>query len=222
MVGSLNDYQKELQFRKLNAQKEARNVKCIRDGQERLMSIYDIVVGDVLRLEPGEVVPVDGVFIGGHNVKCDESSATGESDLIKKSTVEECLAQKKGGKMDPFLLSGSKVDEGSGTYICTSVGMRSFEGKIRMGLQDNGEITPLQSKLNRLADYIAKLGSLAGLILFFSLFIRFCTNLNDPGQTANDKAQSFISILIIAVTMVVVAVRELARFFRLQTLATAC
>lgn len=208
MVGSLNDYQKELQFRKLNAQKEARNVKCIRDGQERLMSIYDCVVGDVLRLEPGEVVPVDGVFIGGHNVKCDESSATGESDLIKKSTVEECLAQKKGGKMDPFLLSGSKVDEGSGTYICTSVGMRSFEGKIRMGLQDNGEITPLQSKLNRLADYIAKLGSLAGLILFFSLFIRFCTNLNDPGQTANDKAQSFIGILIIAVTMVVVAVPE--------------
>lgn len=208
LVGSLNDYQKELQFRKLNAQKEARSVKCIRDGQERLLSIYDVVVGDLLRLEPGEIVPVDGVFLSGHNVKCDESSATGESDLMKKATVEECANQKAGGKMDPFLLSGSKVDEGSGLYICTSVGVRSFEGKIRMALQDNEDITPLQSKLNRLADYIAKLGSLAGIILFTSLLIRFFTQLGREGYSANDKAQSFIQILIIAVTIVVVAVPE--------------
>jgi Ca2+-transporting ATPase len=127
---------------------------------------------------------------------------------MKKATVEECANQKAGGKMDPFLLSGSKVDEGSGLYVCTSVGVRSFEGKIRMALQDNDDITPLQSKLNRLADYIAKLGSTAGIILFTSLLIRFFTQLDTPGQTANDKAQSFIQILIIAVTIVVVAVPE--------------
>ena len=38
-------------------------------------------------LEPGEVVPCDGVFLSGHNVKCDESGATGESDAIRKVTV---------------------------------------------------------------------------------------------------------------------------------------
>lgn len=68
--------------------------------------------------------------------------------------------------------------------------------------------TPLQMKLNRLAGYIAKLGAAAGLILFGSLMIRFFTQLDEPGQNAQDKAQGFINILIIAVTIVVVAVRE--------------
>ena len=40
-------------------------------------------MGDIAILEPGEVVPCDGIFISGHNVKCDESGATGESDAIK-------------------------------------------------------------------------------------------------------------------------------------------
>lgn len=133
LVGSLNDYQKELQFRKLNAQKDARNVKVIRDGSERLMSVYDVVVGDICVLEPGEIVPVDGVYLQGHNVKSDESSATGESDLIKKATFEECMAEKKAKgstKMDPFLLSGSKISEGSGLYVVTAVGRYSFLGRI--------------------------------------------------------------------------------------------
>lgn len=69
--------------------------------------------------------------------------------------------------------------------------------------------TPLQMKLNRLAGYIAKLGAAAGLILFASLMIRYFTQLGEPGRTAQDKAQGFINILIIAVTIVVVAVRKL-------------
>ena len=75
-------------------------------------------------------------------------------------------------------------------------------------LQGSNDETPLQLKLNRLAEVIAKLGSLAGLILFGSCMIRFFVQLSNPGQSPNDKAQSFIQILIIAVTIVVVAVPE--------------
>ncbi|KAK0542156.1 plasma membrane calcium, partial [Tilletia horrida] len=52
LVGSLNDYQKERQFAKLNAKKEERNVKVIRQGKQALMSVHDVLVGDVLMLEP--------------------------------------------------------------------------------------------------------------------------------------------------------------------------
>lgn len=214
IVGSLNDYQKERQFRKLNAQKEERSVKCIRDGTERLMSVYDVVVGDVCILEPGEIVPVDGIFLAGHNVRCDESGATGESDAMKKASYDD-LVRDSGGdldgklKADPFLLSGSKVLEGVGTYLVTGVGERSFHGKIMMSLRGDGENTPLQLKLNRLAELIAKLGSAAGGLLFGALMIRFFVALGtDPDRSANDKAQNFIQILIIAVTVVVVAVPE--------------
>lgn len=54
------------------------------------ISIYDIQVGDVLHLEPGDIVATDGIFIEGHNVRCDESAATGESDAVRKQSYESC------------------------------------------------------------------------------------------------------------------------------------
>jgi len=46
--------------------------------------IHSVVVGDVVLFEPGEIIPCDGIFLSHHNVRCDESGATGESDVIKK------------------------------------------------------------------------------------------------------------------------------------------
>ena len=79
-----------------------------------------------------------------------------------------------------------------------------------LALRGDGENTPLQLKLNRLAELIAKLGSLAGLILFTALMIRFFVQLgtNDPQRTSNEKGLAFVQILIISVTLVVVAVPE--------------
>ena len=97
------------------------------------MSVYDVLVGDILSLEPGEIIPVDGVYLSGHNIRCDESGATGESDAVRKATFEEIQA---GGesmkKVDPFLISGSKVLEGVGKYVVTCVGRNSFHGRIMM------------------------------------------------------------------------------------------
>jgi len=114
------------------------------------------VVGDIALLEPGEVVPCDGIFLSGHNVKCDESAATGEADAIKKAPYSTCLALQNtqkgvrlgddgavGGQLkhplpssshtDCFIISGSKVLEGVGQYVVIAVGTKSFNGRIMMG-----------------------------------------------------------------------------------------
>lgn len=211
-VGALNDWQKERQFVKLNKKKESRNVKVIRSGKSREISVYDLLVGDVMHLEPGDMIPVDGIFISGHNVKCDESSATGESDLLRKTSgdeVYEAMERHQSlSKMDPFIISGGKVNEGIGTFIVTSVGVNSSYGKTLMSLRDDPQITPLQSKLNVLAEYIAKLGLSAGLILFVAVFIRFCVHLKDIDGGPAAKGQVFLRVFIVAVTIVVVAVPE--------------
>ena len=76
-------------------------------------------------------------------------------------------------------------------------------------MRGDSENTPLQIKLNALAELIAKAGAGSGLILFACLMIRFFVQLKtDPDRSANDKAQSFIQILIISVTLIVVAVPE--------------
>ncbi|KAH9025496.1 calcium-translocating P-type ATPase [Lactarius pseudohatsudake] len=107
-VGSLNDWQKERQFQALNEKKEDRLVKVIRDGGKRQIDVHEVVVGDVVLLEPGEVIPCDGVFLSGHNVRCDEPSATGESVVIKKLSYEKCIAlrEKRLMESDPDGLSG--------------------------------------------------------------------------------------------------------------------
>lgn len=90
-------------------------------------------------VEPGEIIPCDGIFISGHNVKCDESGATGESDAIKKHSYSECVELTRKGPADHphtdcFMISGSKVIEGVGKYVVVAVGTKSFNGRIMMGM----------------------------------------------------------------------------------------
>ncbi|KAL8859356.1 MAG: hypothetical protein Q9178_004034 [Gyalolechia marmorata] len=212
IVGAANDWQKERQFVKLNRKKEDRNVKVVRSGKSREISVHDILVGDIMHLEPGDMIPVDGIFVSGHNVKCDESSATGESDLLRKHPGDEVYAAIKAhqslSKLDPFIISGGKVTEGIGTFLVTAVGVNSSYGKTMMSLREDPQTTPLQSKLNILAEYIAKLGLGAGLILFVATFIKFLTHLNSITGGPAAKGQQFLNVFIVAVTIVVVAVPE--------------
>ncbi|OLL25886.1 Calcium-transporting ATPase 2 [Neolecta irregularis DAH-3] len=206
MVGALNDYQKERQF------KEDRHVNVIRSGSTRQISVYDLLVGDLVHLEPGDIIPVDGVLVSGHNIKCDESATTGESDSLKKLPADECLATPRNAegfsrKYDCLIISGSKVEDGTGTFIVTNVGQNSFFGKTMMGTTEP-EDTPLQVKLNRVAESIAKMGGSAALLLFVVLFIRFLTTLPNSTQTNSEKGQNFLQILIVSITVVVVAVPE--------------
>jgi Ca2+-transporting ATPase len=128
-----------------------------------MISVYDILVGDILHLEAGDSIPADGILVTGHGVKCDESSATGESDQMKKTPGQEVWEKIASGKatkkLDPFLISGSKVLEGVGTYMVTSVGPYSSYGRILLSLQTPNDPTPLQVKLGRLANWIGYLGT---------------------------------------------------------------
>ncbi|CAJ2505046.1 Uu.00g124400.m01.CDS01 [Anthostomella pinea] len=212
LVGSVNDWQKERQFVKLNKKKQDRVVKAVRSGKTVEISVFDILAGDVLHLEPGDLLPVDGILIQGFNVKCDESQATGESDIIRKRPADEVMAGIENGentkKLDPFIQSGGRVMEGVGTFMVTSTGIYSSYGKTMMSLNEDPEITPLQSKLNVIAEYIAKLGGGAGLLLFIVLFIEFLVRLKSSTASPSEKGQQFIEIFIVVVTIIVVAVPE--------------
>jgi P-type Ca2+ transporter type 2C len=88
-------------------------------------------------MEPGDLIPVDGVLPEGHNIKADESAATGESDALRKVPAEYALRKTEPGskfnnRYDPFILSGGKILEGVGKYIVTAVGPNSFHGRTMM------------------------------------------------------------------------------------------
>ncbi|RDY04261.1 Calcium-transporting ATPase 10, plasma membrane-type [Mucuna pruriens] len=206
-VTAISDYKQSLQFRDLNEQKRNIHLEVIRDGRRVEMSIYDIVVGDVIPLNIGNQVPADGVLIIGHSLAIDESSMTGESKIVEKNSN------------DPFLMSGCKVADGSGTMLVTAVGINTEWGLLMASIsEDTGEETPLQVRLNGLATLIGIVGlSVAVVVLMVLLARYFSGHTRNPdgsvqfiaGKTkVGDAIDGAIKIVTVAVTIVVVAVPE--------------
>ncbi|KAK6716810.1 hypothetical protein SNK05_000012 [Fusarium graminearum] len=207
------------QFNQLNKKHDDRFINVVRSGKPIEISIFDVLVGDVALLAVGDIVPVDGIFIEGHGVKCDESSVTGESDLMKKTPAVDVFAAIDNSaqrrfeninldKLDPFIISGSKIQEGSGNFLVTAVGVNSTYGRIAMSLRTSQEDTPLQRKLNGLADRIAIFGGGAALLLFIVLFIKFLAQLPSNKDSPDKKGAQFLELFVVSVTVVVVAVPE--------------
>ncbi|GLB04282.1 calcium-transporting ATPase 10, plasma membrane-type [Aspergillus tubingensis] len=177
-----------------------------------MVHINDLTVGDIVHLEPGDCAPADGVVVTSYGLRCDESMATGESDHVEKHTGFEafdCIAAKTSADdIDPFIISGSKILEGLGTYLVLSVGPNSTHGRIMAGLAVESDPTPLQVKLSRLAKWIGWFGLGAALLLFFVLLFRFLAQLPENDAPSTEKGQTFMDILIVAVTVIVVAIPE--------------
>ena len=177
LVTALNDYQRERQFKALNKRKEDYMVRVKRSGIIQEVSVHDILVGDVALIEQGNVVPADGIFLTGHSVACDESASTGESDLLTKTpsaAAFEALQNRQNvRKVDPFVISGSTVEQGVGQYLVTATGINSCHGRVLLSTQDEGELTPLQAKLNIITEQIAWAAAAATALYFVVVFIRY-------------------------------------------------
>ncbi|CAE6043382.1 unnamed protein product [Arabidopsis arenosa] len=200
MVTAISDYKQSLQFRDLDREKKKINVQVTRDGSRQEISIHDLVVGDVVHLSIGDQVPADGIFVSGYNLEIDESSLSGESE---PSHVN---------KEKPFLLSGTKVQNGSAKMLVTTVGMRTEWGKLMETLVDGGEDeTPLQVKLNGVATIIGKIGLSFAVLTFVVLCIRFVLEKATSGSFTNWSSEDALTLLdyfAISVTIIVVAVPE--------------
>uniref|UniRef100_A0A493TH85 Calcium-transporting ATPase n=1 Tax=Anas platyrhynchos platyrhynchos TaxID=8840 RepID=A0A493TH85_ANAPP len=129
LVTAFNDWSKEKQFRGLQSRiEQEQKFTVVRGGQVIQIPVAEIVVGDIAQVKYGDLLPADGIFIQGNDLKIDESSLTGESDQVRKSVDK-----------DPMLLSGTHVMEGSGRMLVTAVGVNSQTGIIFTLLGAGGE-----------------------------------------------------------------------------------
>jgi len=136
VITAFNDWSKEKQFRNLQAKiEQEQNFTIIRKGIQIEIPLADIVVGDIAQVKYGDLLPTDGIVLQSNDLKIDESSLTGESDLVKKSVVR-----------DPMLLAGTHVMEGSGKMVVTAVGPNSQTGIIFTLLGTTDETPPESGK----------------------------------------------------------------------------
>lgn len=203
LVGAGNDYAKELQFMKLNAQVEDCKVAVVRGGRRQEVSTRTIVVGDVIELAVGDILQADGILIEGHEIKTDESALTGETDYIKKNSEK------------PFLLSGTKLMEGSGKMLAVAVGKYSQAGIIKSLVTDTDTAqhedaaSVLQAKLDVLAQQIGYMGTAFAVACVSWLTGSFFYHWWYSGEPWHyDYFLTLLEYLITGITIIVVAVPE--------------
>lgn len=199
-VTATSDYRQSLQFKDLDKEKKKIIVQVTRDGCRQKLSIYDLLPGDLVHLAIGDQVPADGLFVSGYSAVIDESSLTGESEPIHVDTEH------------PFLLSGTKVQDGSLKMLVTTVGMRTQWGKLMATLSEEGDDeTPLQVKLNGVATIIGKIGLFFAVVTFAVMVQGLFSRKVQDGSVwslSGDDAVEILEYFAIAVTIVVVAVPE--------------
>ena len=145
--------------------------KVLRDGVAVQLPARELVVGDVILLEAGDMIPADGRLIENASLKVDESALTGESLAVEKS-MDTILEEAPLGDRTNMLFSGSFVTYGRGRAVVTNVGMQTEVGKIAGLLKSTSEKqTPLQANLD---DFGKKLSILilifCGILFAISVF----------------------------------------------------
>ncbi|KAK5786225.1 putative calcium-transporting ATPase 13, plasma membrane-type [Gossypium arboreum] len=207
-VSAVSNFKQNRQFEKLSKESSDIKVEVVRDGRRQFISVFEVVVGDVVCLKIGDQIPADGLFLDGHSLKVDESSMTGESDHVEIN-----------GSNNPFVLSGTKVTNGFGSMLVTSVGMNTAWGEMMSSInRELDEETPLQARLNKLTSAIGKIGLAVAVLVLAVLLIRYFTgNTKDDqgnkeyirGKTKFDSMMnSVVEIISAAITIVVVAIPE--------------
>ncbi|XP_043718884.1 putative calcium-transporting ATPase 13, plasma membrane-type [Telopea speciosissima] len=207
-VSAFSNFRQSRQFEKLSSISDNIQIDVIRSGRRCQISIFDIVVGDIVCLKIGDQIPADGLFLDGHSLQIDESSMTGESDHVEVD-----------GRRNPFLISGAKVADGYGRMLVTSVGMNTAWGEMMSSInRDSNEQTPLQERLDKLTLSIGKVGLAVAFLVLVVLLVRYFTGntIDDYGNREfngsktkiNDILNAVVRIIADAVTIVVVAIPE--------------
>ncbi|KAM5552866.1 putative calcium-transporting ATPase 13, plasma membrane-type [Rosa sericea] len=207
-VSAISNYRQSRQFDKLSKVSSNLKIEAVRNGRRQQISIFEIVVGDVICLKIGDQVPADGLLLDGHSLTVDESSMTGESDHVEISVAE-----------NPFLFSGTKIADGYGRMLVTSVGMNTNWGEMMSQIsQDTSEKTPLQARLDKLTSSIGKVGLAVAFFVLVVMLVRYFTGntedengnqeYNGSKTESDDIINAVIEIVAAAVTIVVVAIPE--------------
>lgn len=149
-------------------------VRVRRDGEVQEISSTDLVPGDIVLLEAGNVVPADGRMIEGANLKAQESALTGESEPVEKQIAIPGGENLTLGDRSNMVYMGTSVTYGRGAVIITETGMNTELGHIAGLIQEvSDELTPLQRRLQRLGKTLTLVAvAIIAVVVMTGFFLR--------------------------------------------------
>lgn len=218
LVGALSEYKNDDAFQKI--QEEAQKIKCkvYRAGHLTELESEYIVVGDLVLLQAGDMIPADGEVYSGE-VKIDQSALNGENKEVRK-TPRPFSGNNKHDTVDFWdcstLLRGAVVCSGQCVMKVNQVGDETVYGKLNRETQSLERQSPLQVKLAALARKISRFGYIgAALVTLLCMVERIAPQIGNDlsmlGSYFSDTMQvlsDLVSSVIVGITVIVVAVPE--------------
>ncbi|SNQ60244.1 cation-translocating P-type ATPase [Candidatus Methanoperedens nitratireducens] len=177
--------------------------RVVRDGTIRKIPVRELVQGDIILIEAGDRIPADARLAEAINLETIESSLTGESHPVSKSTEalheNTPIAERKN-----MVFMGTVATRGNGMAIVTGTGMNTQIGGIAQMIQAKEEEPPLKIKFNELAKQLARIVLLASFIIFI---------------VGSLRGQDILQMLIVAAALAVAGIPEALPFIVTATLA---
>ncbi len=198
ILGFVQDYKAEKAMEALEKMSSP-HAKVLRNNVIVKIPSKNIVVGDVVFLEAGDIVPADGRIIDSHNFKVNEASLTGESNDVKKTVDVIKKINVPVSEQKNMVFSSTVVTYGKAFFVVTSTGMNTEIGKIASNIQEQKDTkTPLQKKF----DVMGKQISIAALSLIALVFI--ISLYNAPSNVTLEEY--FFEMLVLSLSLAVAAV----------------
>ena len=167
-------------------------VRVLRNSKEEKIIATQLVPGDIVILETGNIVPADGRIVEAANLRVQESALTGESEPVEK-TVDVIKEDELpiGDRKNMFYM-GTVVSYGRGKALITETGMRTELGKVASLIQNvKTRLTPLQKQLNNVSKLLAVAGIAVALIIMLIGFLM--------GGSFNEMLLTAVSVAVAVV-----------------------
>jgi len=165
IIGRLTESKSKKAAEALSKSMDAIMVKTVRDGKKVQILKKELVPGDIVHLDIGDMVPADAVILECTDFATREDMLTGESDQVKKEVTS-------------LVFGGTLVGQGRAVIKITSIGDATEMGKIAKGLDQEEVMTPLQVKLGKLGGRISTISSSIALTLFCYMVFQILRNSN--------------------------------------------
>lgn len=180
---SLGFYQ---EFKSQKALKYLKNLvvskaRVLRSGNVKYIPIVDLVPGDIIALEVGDIAPADIRIIKDDNFYMDESSLTGESIPVKKTSAPLKNAETQVYKAVNIVFMGTTVSEGSARGIVISTSKNTEIGKIAKLTVETPSTSGFEKHINKFSKFILILTSVTLVVVFLAhLLIEGSGNVSIP------------------------------------------
>ena len=198
VLGTVQHCKAEKSLQSLKAMSSP-SAKVIRGGTRMVVSSTEIVPGDIVELEAGDMIVADGRILENYSLKVNESSLTGESEGVEKTADVLTGGKVALGDQKNMVFSGSLVTYGRAVMVVTATGMQTEIGKIAALMnQTQQRKTPLQVSLD---DFSRRL---AIIILVICVGV-FALSLYHADSTGFD---AILDSLMFAVALAVAAIPE--------------